>query len=358
MNLDPLAIVHRRLHDQRLTGERLGSAGAVVASLLAVQAQEYAEAKWSIAERSAGLHDADLDAALAAGEIIRTHVLRPTWHFVTPQDIGWLLELTEARVRRTIRSYDKQFGVTDELRERCSEVLEHELSGGEASTRKELRAALAEEGIEIEGPTLGHVMMHAELDGLICSGPLKGKQQTYVLLASRVPKPRSLEREEALGELCLRYFTGHGPATVRDCSWWSGLTMTDIRIGLEIAGDRLESVEDADGTRWYAAPAPSRVPRRKTAFLIPMYDELGVAFKDLRMVYAGGPPPDGVMARPIVIAGETVGSWKRVLSSNAATLEATLLVDLDQGRRRALDAAVTRFSAFLGLPVELEASRV
>ena len=356
MGLDRLAVVHRRMHEQRLAAEPFDTPAQVVGWLGAVQAQEHAEAKWSIAERTHACTAADVEEAFARGEILRTHLLRPTWHFVTPADIRWLLDLTAPRVHAANRYWYKQSGLGDALVARSQEVFREALEAGDPLLRKELAEALTLAGVEeATGIRLSYITMHAELEGLICSGPCRGRQHTYMLLDQRVPEARTLTREQALAALALRYFRSHGPATARDFSWWSGLTMADVNAGLEAVGDELESQDD-DGTPWFSSPQSATEGPASGAFLIPMYDELGVAYKDLRMVLAEQPPREGLLERPIVIGGETVGSWKRTLTGRSATIHATLFTSLSDAQAAALDAAVERFGAFAELPAVLELS--
>ena len=201
--------------------------------------------------------------------------------------------------------------------------------------------------------------MHAELEEVICSGPRRGKQHTYALLDDRVPvSPRDeLSRELAAAELVRRYFTSHGPATVKDFTAWSSLTVAETRAALERVGDALDVQVDEAGTAWYAAPPRGEsTPRRgRTAFLIPMYDETIVAYQGLRVVLAQPVPRPGLLDRAIVIGGRTVGTWKRSLMPQRVTLEARLFAHLAGADARALDAVTRRFGRFLGLEASLDA---
>jgi hypothetical protein len=348
--VDALAVVRRRMRAQRLTGPPLGSPAAAVAWLGAVQAQEFGEAKWSVGERVRGCTDADVEGAFARGEILRTHVLRPTWHFVAAADIRWLLAVTAPRVHALNRYMYRREGLEPAMLARAAAVVADALADGEPRTRPELAAALARAGVAAAGPRLAYALMYAELEGLVCSGPRRGRQHTYALLAQRAPAALVLPREEALAELTRRFFRSRGPATVRDFTNWSSLTVAEARAGLAAAGDELERTE-VDGTAWYAgfAAAPGR--GRPRAFLIPMYDELTMGYRDLRVVPAAS--PNGRLERPVVIGGRTVGSWKRTPARGAVVVEATLFAPLGDTAHAALAAAVERFGRFLGLPAEL-----
>ena len=355
--MDALTTVRRRLVTQRLAGDGLAGPGEVVRWLGAVQAQEFEEAKWSLVERTRACTHADVEAAFARGDIIRTHLLRPTWHFAARGDLRWLLRLTRPRVHALNRSLYRKLEVDADVLARAHGVLARVLADGEPRTRRELAARLAAEGVEVEGIRLAYVLMHAELEELICSGPRRGKQQTYALFDQRVPTSPldDLSRERALSELALRYFRSHGPATIRDFTAWSSLTVADARLALERAGRELERAEDEAGKVWYAAPARRKAPPADLAgaFLIPMYDETIVAYRDLRVVLAHPPPRAGLLDRAIVIDGYTLGSWRRTLARHSATLEATLFRPLTGSEAGALDAVAERFARFLGLPVSL-----
>ena len=352
MPVDTLAIVRRRLHSQRLAGDRFERPVEAVDWLGAMQAQEFAEAKWSIGERVDGCVDADVEAAFARGEILRTHLLRPTWHFVTAGDIRWLLRLTAPRVHAANRYMYRKLELCAETLERSHEVIVGALEGEEPLTRPEVAEALAKAGIVADGLRLAYILMHAELEQLVCSGPRRGKQQTYTLMDSRVPEAPELTRDEALAELALRFFRSRGPATLRDFSSWSGLTVSDAKAGLQIAAERLDTEVDDEGTSWIAAPDGAGPARG--AFLIPTYDEIVSGYKELRIVLAQPPPREGMLSRPIVIDGRTVGSWKRTLTTRAALIEATLFTPLSAAQTSALEAVVERFGRFVQLPAALE----
>src|SRR5688572_10872776 len=229
------AIPTQRLHNQHISQVGFRQPAEVVGWLGAVQAQDYAAAKWALALRAPGLTDADVDRALADGSILRTHVLRPTWHFVLPDDIRWMLALTAPRINALSAYYYRQMGLDDATFARSNDVLAKALQGGQQRTREELAAVLHQAGI-YNGELLAftYLMIRAELDGVVCSGARRGKQFTYALLDERAPQARQLTRDEALAELARRYFSGHGPATLADFVWWSGLTVTDARSGLEM----------------------------------------------------------------------------------------------------------------------------
>ena len=231
------SIARRRFASQQLIAPTLRSAVEVVRALGAVQAQDYPNAKWAIGQRTTGLIDADIEQAFGRGQILRTHVLRPTWHFVLPEDARWLLELTGPRVQASMASYDRKLGLDAQTFRKSHAILERALRDGHQLTRTELRETLQRAGVKVpSGHHAGNLLMRAELDRVVISGARRGKQFTYALFDERVPAAPSRDRDEALGELASRYFATRSPATVHDFSWWSGLSMGDARRAIEIVG--------------------------------------------------------------------------------------------------------------------------
>ncbi|MGH2817718.1 MAG: winged helix DNA-binding domain-containing protein [Actinomycetota bacterium] len=348
-------IARWRMHNLRLSGAPPESPEEVVHRLGAVQSQDYGPAKWSVAERTTGVSDAAMDLAFADGTILRTHVLRPTWHFVLPADIGWMLELTAPRVRALTGYYYRQLGLDDSVLDRCSALLAAALQGGDQLTRKELRAMLGNAGVVLDASRFSFVLMDAELRGIICSGALKGKQHTYALLEERAPQARSLTKEEALAELTLRYFTSHGPATPKDFRWWSSLLAADIRKGLELVESHLEH-EVVDGLGyWFVTSSPTPKAARPTVHLLQGYDEYIVGYSESRYLLdasrvARSLPQGGAIFNDVVILdGQLAGHWKRTLKKDSVIIEAALYTQLDDAQTQALQAAADRHGEFLGL---------
>jgi hypothetical protein len=357
------AIPRRRLHNVGLDRARFRAADEVVGWLIAVQSQDFGPAKWSVAMRTSTLDDAAMDRAFAAGEILRTHVLRPTWHFVLPADIRWLQQLTGPRVRRALTYYDRKLELDAASLKRCRAVITRSLSK-EHLTRKEIAEVLARKGIAAEGQRLGHIVMHCELDAVICSGAPKGKQQTYALVDERAPRARVLTDDEALYEFTKRYFTGHGPASAKDLSAWSSLTLAEVRRGIEMVGAELEH-ETIEGVTYLRAPAPMP-PKMKSpaAHLLQGYDEYIMGYKETRhWLGARGASMMSyertAMVGIIIVDGEMVGHWKRKITKDVVTFEVFLYRSLTAGEQRAVQSAAEAQAKFLGLaaaavtPVEL-----
>ena len=353
-NLRPRDIALRRLGSQRLVGEPFASPVDVVRQLGAVQSQDYAGGKWGVAQRTNGASDADVERALTNGAIVRTHVLRPTWHFVAAEDIRWMLALTAPRVRATMLPYDRHLGLDDAVYARSAAVITRELSGGRHRTRAQLGEALNREKIDSGvGQRMAHLMMRAELDGLVCSGVRDGMQSTYALLEERVPPAPVMPRDEAMHELALRYFRTRGPATVQDFSWWSGLKMGDARQAIELVGPKLSQDIVEGRTFWFADDAPAPARAGSSAHLLPNYDEYFIGFRD-RSALSGrvaaskiAVPPEAFIAHVVVVDGELVGGWKRVTKGGTVTVELRLVVDVPARATRRINEQVRRYARFL-----------
>lgn len=339
-----------RLQNQRLTGTTFRRAAQVVSWLGAVQAQDYAGAQWAVALRARGLSIAAIERACDAGQILRTHVLRPTWHFVAAADIRWLQALTEPRVRRLLASYDRKLEIDARLIGRARRIVEAVLAAGPPLTRDELAGELHRRGrIAAAGQRLAHIVMHLEIDAVICSGPRRGRQFTYALVAERAPGARVLPRAEALAELSLRYFQSHGPATVLDFSWWSGLTMAEARAGAATVPRDLV----------LRTPPPlESVPGAH--YLLPNFDEYLIAYRHRGAVI----DPDrarnlGVFTsleypHHIVVDGRVAGSWRRTIGPRTASVALKYYARPSAAARVAIGAQAGRYGDVLGVPCAIE----
>ena len=346
-------LLRLRLRNQGLTDPRARTPQQVVSSLVAMQAQEFAMAKWAIALRmKTPAGDTDIGRAFDAGKILRTHAMRPTWHFVAPADIRWLLALTGPRVHAACGYLYRRFALTGAVLRRSETIIARALEHGEFLTRAALQIALAKSGVKASGTRLAGIVMHAEQEGLICSGPREGRQFTYALLDTRAPDARVLSREAALAELTRRYFTTRGPATAHDFACWSGLTLADSRAGIESLGSGFER-ETSDGKLWIFRPARS-APRRAdgSALLLPDYDEYGMSYKDRRELLSSAPVSRSrriVLAynRMIVVDGKIVGSWRRSIVGGAVRIETDYVVPMNDEQVEAVTRAARRFTAFM-----------
>ncbi len=353
-------IVERRLHNQGVARPRRSTPAELVAWLGAVQAQEYQAAKWGLALRLRhGNSDAAIEQVLNEGQILRTHVMRPTWHFVARDDLQWMLHLTAPRVHRTMASYNRHQGLETAAVVRAVGVFERALSGGHHLTRAELGQRLADVGVRYNGLQLSLLTMYAELEGIVCSGPRRGKQFTYALLSERAPSPRRLERDEALGELSRRFFSSHGPATIRDFVWWSGLTTADARRGLEIIGAEREIVDEI--AYWTAGQVRVAADRRQVR-LLPIYDEYLVAYRD-RVAVPHGPGTvrsgrESVTFQHAMLSrGQVAGTWRMASVGNGAAVHVFPLRTLTAAERRGVDDEVARYARFRSGSVRVTIAR-
>lgn len=354
-------IARQRMHHQRLVGSPFETPEAMIRLHGAVQAQDYAGAKWGIAQRSLNATDAEIDRLINEGAILRTHIMRPTWHFVMPEDIRWIQALTAQRVHAMNRSAARNLELDDAVVARSNTLITNALQGGNHLTRTELSGALRLGGIEATGQRLAYLVMHAELEALICSGPRRGRQFTYALLDERVPPTSPMHREHALAELTRRYFTSHGPATPHDFSWWSGLTVADARAGIAMLGHELVS-ESIDGATWHFAPSTSfDASPSPIVHLLPNFDEFFIGFRNRDPVFDpamlatfNDPHSPYWMAHVIALDGLIVGGWRRALTRDQVVITTTLPAELDAVEQAALHAAAGDHGRFLGLPVTIQ----
>jgi len=355
-----LDIAQQRLYHQRLIADPFEKPVDVVDWLVAVQAQDYFGAKWALGLRLRDAHDADLDRAFNAGEILRTHMLRPTWHFVTPIDIRWLLALTAPRVNAANAAMYRKLELDNATLKRGYKAMTKALQSGQHLTREELSEALGKAGIAATGQRLAYIVMHAELDGLICSGPRRGKQFTYALLEERVPPVAPLKRAEALATLTQRYFASHGPAMAQDFAKWSGLTTADAKLGLDMVGTQLQRETLNGAEYWFSSSAmPINTQRvAPTAYLLSVYDEYIIGYKDRSMI--GSPEIaaklftlGNALTAVIVVDGQMVGTWRRTIDKDAVVIEINPFIALTKSQDRAIAAAAQRYGEFLEKSVVL-----
>lgn len=324
---------------------------------LAMQSQDLSGAKWAIGQRLANATEQGVEAAYAQGKILRTHVLRPTWHFVAPADVRWLLALTAPRIKAASAPYFRRSGLDAAALRRSRRVLEKRLSGERYATREELAAELSSAGLPVKGEALAYQLIAAELDGVIVSGPRREKHHTYGLLDERVTAAQPLRPDEALAELAWRYLQGHGPALPQDLAWWASITVADAKRGIAANAARLGSAEVGGKCYWFVPSsrlAPFSAP---VLHLLPNYDEQLIAYRyrgnvvDTTLTKKAG--AGFFDAHLILIDGLLVGGWSRQLSATRVDVTARLLRRLSTAEADALTEAARRYSAFLKLELKL-----
>jgi hypothetical protein len=392
--LSPDDVVRIRLESQQLRAPLATSAEDALKNLLAVQAQEFAYARWSLAQRTPGATADDVERAVADGRILRTHILRPTWHFVHRDDLPWLRALSAPRLHQANGGMYRRTGIDAVTAARSGEVLEAAVAGARHRTREQLAAELQRAGFPAKGLVLAYLIMHAEISGVLVSGtPVRSAggalRQTYAAFDERVPAAASKKatlapREQSLAALALRYFRSRGPATVKDCADWSGLTMADVRQGLSLArADDSAALETAviDGVVFYFGPedfprgdagAGNGVDHSPRIDLIQCYDEYIMGYSVSRGYLGGIAPALPVDDTPMHVAlldGKMAGSWRhtfvrpgspdehceldvRVAASSSASAAggASEGAAHGQGIAAAVAQAGARYGAFLGMP--------
>lgn len=351
--MTPSEIAQQRLARQHLTQPTLATPAAVTRWFGAVQAQEYAHSLYGIGLRMTGATETSVERAIADRSIVRTWPMRGTIHLVPAEDARWMVKLLARRTNNSAASVYRRAGLTDETFAHAGDVLASALHGGKVMRRTQLYAALEAAGIATAGEQRGlHLLGYWAREGLICLGPREGKQPTFTLLDEWIPSAAMLEGEDALITLARRYFTSHGPATEYDFAWWAGITAREARTGMRGVQGELESTRGAGVTYWFSAelaPAPSPEP---TAWLLPPYDEFTVAYKDRSAALDPAFPTDpfAILGPVVVVDGRLVGTWKRTLGRAAVTVALTLYAPLSPAERAAVERAVVRYGAFLGLP--------
>lgn len=348
-------IAKHRMINQQLYETKLKSAVEMVEWFGAVQGQEYAQTKWGLGLRLPHLSDNNIENELNEGKILRTHLLRPTWHFVSAKDIGWLLKLTAPRVHTANGYMYRKLELDDKVFNRCNDILITILQGRNQLTRSEINEEFMKHGIIAKGHRLSYIMMNAELEGIICSGARKGKQFTYALLDKKIKHKKPLEKEEALAELSTRYFQSRGPATVKDFATWSGLTITDCKKGIELIKPHLQ-IEVIENEEYFFMPNNSLINQwPEKIYLLPIYDEFLIGYKDrsAAMVLKNSlkSNPEFRYDCTIVSDGQIIGTWKRTIKKNIIDMEFDFLKPLNKLQSKIFDDSVNRLSEFMNIEV-------
>ena len=355
--MQDLDIARWRLRSQHLVSPYAVSAREAVGSLLAVQAENPGQADWAVAARTSDPDQADLATLLDEGTVLRTHVLRPTWHFVRADDAGWLLDLTGPRVRRvTGQQLRNTYGLDERSIDQAVTAVMEALASRGQLTRRQLAGELRDRGIPGSGQVLMILLAHAELDGLICSGKIVDGEHTYALMGERVPAPRRLGRIEALAELALRYFAGHGPATERDLAYWATLPLTDVRIGLQQVRDRLDSFQHDGRTFWHAPGDAPGGPQEPAAHLLQILDETYRGYQDSRWVLdaAGDVPRTRESAAGMALVdAQLIAAMRRTVARDHVRFDLLPFRPLTPPEIEALDRAARRYGAYLRLKARI-----
>ena len=353
--MTPADLRRRRLHSQHLAASELDDPADVVRWLGAVQAQDYLASLWAIGLRTRSATESLVERAIADGAIVRTWPMRGTLHFVAAEDARWMLELMTPRVvAGSAGRLEREYGIDRKTLGRSRRTVVRALEGGRRLTRDAMYRTLERAGISTAGGRGLHLTWSLAHDGIICFGPREGRQHTLVLLDEWAPRAKRMHRDEALAELARRYFFSHGPATVRDFAWWSGLPRRDAAEGLAMVKGQLASFAMRNGEHW--APEGRAETRSRRALLLPGFDEYTVAYRDrgaiLGPAHARHAAGMDILRPAIVVRGCVVGTWTRTMRQRSVRVEPRPFTRFDEAARRAVATAARRYAAFLGLSVD------
>ena len=344
-------ILSHRLVNQQIAETKFKKPAEVVGYMGAIQAQDYGMAKWAIGLRLPGSTDADIEKAFNDGLILRTHMLRPTWHFVCPKDIKWILELSAPRVHAFNALYYRKEGLDSKTLKRCNDLLGKTLEGCQELNRAEIKTVLEGAKIKTEGLRMALILMHAELDAVICSGAKKGKQFSYALLDEKAPGAKIYDKEEALAKLTKLYFTSRGPATVQDYAWWSGLTIKSAREGIATLGKQFAR-ETIDGKEYiYKENRLTDISLLQKTFLMPDFDEYSISYKDrtallnTKSYVAWNEEINITRQHILIIDGVRAGTWNKNAKNKKPAVD-TVVFDTTKAKEAAAAKAVKKYLAF------------
>jgi len=356
MTLSDIAKI--RLQNQQIAGTKLKTAKELVGWMGAMQAQDYAMSKWAIGVRLPDSNHNTIESEINDGKIIRTHILRPTWHLVSADDIYWMLDLSAPRLKGFSKSWNKSVGLTDSILKKSSALIEKTLSGGKHLTRDEIVEVLNKNKINTDSLRNLHLFLNAELDGIICNGPNKGNKQTYALLKERVPKIKRYSKEESLARLAKQYFLSHSPATIKDFTWWCGLAPSDARNAVELIKSDL--IKETIGEENYYLYNSFSIPKNDnpSVYLLPAFDEFLISYKDRQASLPiknslKAVSTNGIFRPVIVVNGQVTGLWKRTVKKDKVIIETGYFHPHNKSIKNLIEDAVSSFGSFLNKKTEV-----
>lgn len=356
--MDLVNIANNRLFSQQIAKTNFNTEKDVVGWMGAMQAQDYAMVNWAIGVRLPDATAQAVQSAMDSGEIIRTHLLRPTWHLVSADDIYWMLELSAPQIKTSLKARHNQLELSKTILAKSNSILEKNLTGGKHLTREEILVEFEKARITLDDNRASHILLWAELEGIICSGAIKNGKQTYALLEERVPKPPSLTRDAALAKLAKTYFTSRCPATLQDFAWWSGLSVSDAKLALELTGSGLR-IETIDSHSYPFPPSFSiSKSEKESIYMLPAFDEFIISYKDRSAILPFENQKktisnNGVFWPIIVINGQVKGIWKRTIKKENIIVQAQLFLKPDKSLISAIEKACAHFGSFLGKKSEI-----
>src|SRR5690554_3190681 len=349
--MNPDELLHIRLYNQLLSLHELKEPREVVARMGAMQSQALEMAKWAIGSRLPDSSAKEIIGALNRGEVIRTHILRPTWHFVAAKDLRWMYALSYPRLKPVYRSYAKMLSADESLLYRYIPLIEEFLSGGKHLSKQEIGEALAERGVLLDDNHLKLLLSFAELEGVIVNGELEGSRQTFTLLDEWAPRIPDITRDEALDRLARKYLPSHGPATLQNFAWWSNLPVTDCRKALEMI--RPDFIRESINGRECWMRSDTRTPplAQDSALLLAPFDELVVSYKDrTEMIeeahYSKVMTKNGIFSPTIMLNGRIIGSWKKSMKKNVPQITLTFFVKVPKKTIALFQPEIKRLEKF------------
>ncbi len=356
--MTPQEISNIRLINQKVDNPEFNAAKEIVSWMGAIQAQDYAMSKWAIGIRLCDPSEQMIESAIDKGEIIRTHLLRPTWHFVAADDLYWMLQLSASKIKSSMKSRNKELELTEAILKRTNKIVEKKLAGSGSMTRDELALEFLGANIKTDNNRLSHILFWAELNEIICSGPVKNNKQSYALLSERVPHKNNLSRDESLAKLAKRYFTSRFPATLGDFVWWSNLSLTDARKAIDFV--KSSFIQETFGSEKYWVPYSfeGKLSNKSSIHLLPAFDEFLISYRDrsssLALIHNKKAVSDnGIFRPPVVINGQVAGLWKRTFQKNKVIIETDLFQPVDKTIKSQIETKARIFGKFINKEPEV-----
>ena len=351
-------IAHLRLISQQIINTKFKSPQETVGWMGAMQAQDFNMAKWAIGLRLKKATQKNIDDAINSGEIIRIHVLRPTWHFVSRDDIYWMLDLTAPKIKTSMNGRLQQLELTESVLKKSNKIIKKVLTENKFATRKELVSQLNKAKIPTDENRASHIFLNAELNKIICSGKMKEKEITYALLSESVPEPKSLQRHEALEKLTTKYFKSHGPTTIRDFVWWSGLSISDAKAGLEMIKKDFVSEKINDQEYWLSNSFSFPKNFKDSMYLLPAFDEFLISYTDrsasiLNKHASKAFSKNGIFWPTIIINGKVIGTWKREMKKDKLLITINFFGSKAKWKKNLLEKEAGKFGLFLNCKSEI-----
>lgn len=343
-------IISLRLSHQWLYGNSAVTIPEIVAHMGALQAQDFAMSKWALGIRKPDAIETDVETAINNGEIIRTHVMRPTWHIVPAASIYWMLDLSAKRIKGSAKARLQELELTPEVLSRCYSLLEKKLAGNNHQTRDELVTLFEQHTIANYNNRVSHILILAEQDGLLCSGKMKQGKTSYALLPEWVPQKSILSKEEALEKLARTYFFSHGPATLTDFKWWSGLSLSEVRTALELVKHDLFPEVIGSETYWFS-PKNSIPTTQESIHLLPAFDEFIISYKDRSATltldhHKKAITRNGIFHPVIIHNGIAIGIWKRTIKKETVVVDIYPFTSFNEFLKEPLENKIRQFGAF------------